>query len=141
MPPVLPSVQKLKAKVFDYLSPRLASLARVSPVHPNTTADVKATQGWVVVSYLYDGLEGQVVTRAVLYPWLRFTCWHTSEPLCSQLMETLVEELEQWTAPDLTMTGQRVNSINRRGRFGPMLDNKLQLWLSSIDVGFSLTRV
>lgn len=140
---MIPSVMRLKARIFDFLTgcTELMQLTNVGIAHPGQATDLKNGKGYIAITQLYDGLEGRYLTRSLLYPWLQFACWHTTEPRATLLLERLINWIEKWQPADFSTDDQRVNFINRRNRSGPLYDPKTQLFVSSVDIGFNLSNL
>lgn len=141
MPVAVPSVATLKSKLWSYLSarPEITAMATISPTHPTATGDLTSTKGRVVISQLYDTLEGSIVTRALLAPTLQFACWGTSEPFATQLLEKVVAALEGWRPSTFAMPGQKLETIRRSRRTGPLFDSKVSLFVTSVDATFKIS--
>ncbi len=138
---MIPSILALKSKVFELLTGdvSVSALADVGAAHPLEPSKVTPNKGFVAITQVYDLQEGTVITRNLLYPWLQFACWDISDPRATRLLEAVVNCIESWTAIALQSPGQKVNSINRRRRNGPFFDDKTQLFVASVDVGFKLS--
>ena len=141
MTATIPSVATLKSRLWSYLNARteITSAATISPTHPTATGDLTSTKGRIVISQLYDTLEGTIVTRSLLAPTLQLACWGTSEPFATQLLERVVNALEQWTPASFAMSGQKLETIRRSRRTGPLFDSKVSLFVSSVDVTFKIS--
>ena len=136
MPSVIPSPGTLKSALWSFLTanPNLAAIASVHPIHPTTKGELSNGKGRVVMSQITDTLEGTIVTRKILQPIIQCACWGTTEPFTTTLLETLVATLETWTPSTLTMSGQKLESLARLRRVGPVFDAKTSLFVSSIDL-------
>lgn len=141
MPVAVPSVAALKSRLWSYLTGRseIAAIATISPTHPTAAGDLTSSKGRIVITQLYDTLEGSVVTQALLAPTLQFACWGTSEPFATQLLEKVVAALQQWTPANFVMPGQKLETIRRSRRTGPLFDSKVSLFVTSVDATFKLS--
>lgn len=138
---MIPSVLKLKEKIYQFLSASqpVIDLATIAIAHPQTSSELQKGKGVVAITQLYDLQEGFVISPSLLYPWLQFACWDTSEPRSTRLLETVITCIESWDSATFSTPDQQVNSINRRRRNGPFFTDKVQLFVASVDVGFKLS--
>lgn len=139
--PSRPSLQKLKSKLYTYLTSKTAitTIATVSPTHPLAKADL-AGKGRVVITGINDlGLVS--VGRAGSLPSIQFACWDATSSNCDRLREVVINTMDEWIEADLTMVGQKVNSAHLENIIDTDYESVTGLYVSSVEYRFSLTLV
>lgn len=110
----------------------------VYPAFPNNIKSISDKKTLLVITYISDEYESNVVTTEIRYPSYVFTIYQAKYALAVKAAEDMIDILYSYVPNQLEMDTQYCQQINIIDKNLGQFDSKVGLFYSQIYVAFKL---
>ena len=110
----------------------------VYPAFPNNIKSISDKKTLLVITYISDEYESNVVTTEIRYPSYVFTIYQAKYALAVKAAEDMIDILYGYVPNQLEMDTQYCQQINIKDKNLGQFDSKVGLFYSQIYVAFKL---
>jgi hypothetical protein len=110
----------------------------VYPAFPNNMKSMSDGKTLLIISYISDEYESNVLTTEIRYPSYVFTIYHSKYALAVKAAEDMIDILYMYVPSMLEMDTQYCQQIIVKDKDLGLFDSKVGLFYSQIYVAFKL---
>lgn len=135
---ITPKLSKLESKFYVNLLAAFPDYD-IKPEFDDDTLDLDNDKVTLVIKYLGDRIEGNIITNRILHPTYTFILFTRRYLKGVSALESLIEYFDVLSANDLTETDWAITHFYKQNTIMPIYDPDNRYYVGSVDYNFHLT--